>query len=94
MLLLFMIMGVILFASGAYYCENLTNKDDFPSIPHSFWWAVVTMTTVGYGDISPKTFQGKNYTRSRKMNQYESYHLFHWLAQKVPLYFILSGTVS
>ena len=54
-----MIMGVILFASGVYYCENGDNKEQFPSIPHSFWWAVVTMTTVGYGDVSPKTNPGK-----------------------------------
>ena len=59
MLLLFMIMGVILFASGVYYCENGENEKDFPSIPHSFWWAIVTMTTVGYGDVSPKTNPGK-----------------------------------
>jgi voltage-gated potassium channel Kch len=59
MLLLFMIMGVILFASGVYYCENGENGGEFPSIPHSFWWAIVTMTTVGYGDVSPKTNPGK-----------------------------------
>ncbi|CAB4012877.1 potassium voltage-gated channel subfamily A member 7-like [Paramuricea clavata] len=59
MLLLFMIMGVILFASGVYYCENTENTEQFPSIPHSFWWAIVTMTTVGYGDVSPKTNPGK-----------------------------------
>lgn len=59
MLLLFMIMGVILFASGVYFCENQENKEQFPSIPHSFWWAIVTMTTVGYGDVTPKTFPGE-----------------------------------
>ncbi|XP_028400663.1 potassium voltage-gated channel subfamily A member 6-like [Dendronephthya gigantea] len=59
MLLLFMIMGVILFASGVYYFENEKNYEQFPSIPHSFWWAIVTMTTVGYGDLSPMTPGGK-----------------------------------
>ena len=58
MLFLFLLMGVILFASAAYYAEYQDNKA-FESIPHSFWWAVVTMTTVGYGDIAPETFPGK-----------------------------------
>ena len=58
MLMLFLVIGVILFASAAYYAEEKENEG-FKSIPHAFWWAVVTMTTVGYGDIYPKTTVGK-----------------------------------
>ena len=60
MLMLFLVIGVVLFASAAYYAEEDTNPQ-FSSIPAAFWWAVVTMTTVGYGDVSPKTTPGKSY---------------------------------
>lgn len=58
MLMLFLVIGVVLFASGAYYAEEATNPK-FESIPAAFWWAVVTMTTVGYGDVAPITTVGK-----------------------------------
>ena len=59
MLMLFLVIGVILFASAAYYAEEDKQGSKFVSIPHAFWWAVVTMTTVGYGDMSPETTLGK-----------------------------------
>ena len=58
MLMLFLVIGVILFASAAYYAEDKPGSK-FASIPHAFWWAVVTMTTVGYGDMYPQTTLGK-----------------------------------
>ena len=58
MLMLFLVIGVVLFASAAYYAEEEKNEK-FDSIPAAFWWAVVTMTTVGYGDVSPETTVGK-----------------------------------
>lgn len=46
-------------AVGVYYFENPTNSENFPDIFQSLWWAVVTLTTVGYGDISPVTYGGQ-----------------------------------
>ena len=59
MLMFFVILGIILFSSGVYYAEVGVNEDNFPSIPDTFWYSLVTMTTVGYGDKVPKTPTGK-----------------------------------
>jgi voltage-gated potassium channel len=48
---------VVVFGSIMYVVEGATNG--FTSIPRSIYWAIVTMTTVGYGDISPKTAVGQ-----------------------------------
>ena len=60
LLVFFLILGMVIFASLVYYAERLhANPDnDFKSIPEGLWWAVVTMTTVGYGDMVPKTYAG------------------------------------
>ncbi len=51
---------LLVFASSAiYYCERSAQPDEFPNIPASLWWAVVTLTTVGYGDVFPITAMGK-----------------------------------
>ena len=64
LLLFFCITLILLFLSsvGIYYFENQAQPDSFSSIFHSMWWAVSTLTTVGYGDIYPVTVGGKIFT--------------------------------
>ena len=47
---------------GIYYFEHTARPEAFKSIFHSLWWAVATLTTVGYGDIYPVTTGGKIFT--------------------------------
>ncbi|KAM4740938.1 LOW QUALITY PROTEIN: potassium voltage-gated channel subfamily A member 3 [Anableps anableps] len=59
LLIFFLFIGVILFSSAVYFAEADDPTSSFTSIPDAFWWAVVTMTTVGYGDMHPVTIGGK-----------------------------------
>ncbi|KAL3314794.1 Potassium voltage-gated channel subfamily A member 3 [Cichlidogyrus casuarinus] len=59
LLVFFLLISVILFSSAVYFAEADSDATFFRSIPDGFWWAVVTMTTVGYGDMRPVTVWGK-----------------------------------
>jgi hypothetical protein len=55
------LLTLLLFATFEFYVEQIFEKDNnqFESILVSLWWAVVTITTLGYGDIVPQTFIGR-----------------------------------
>lgn len=54
------VLVLLFFSSTAiYYCEREAQPEQFSSIPGSTWWAVATLTTIGYGDAYPVTIAGK-----------------------------------
>ena len=63
-LLFLLAAGILLYLSavGIYYFEREAQPQHFQSILHSLWWAVATLTTVGYGDIYPVTTGGRVFT--------------------------------
>lgn len=64
-LILFGFVAIILLylsAVGIYYCENAAQPELFKSVFHSMWWALTTLTTVGYGDMYPITVGGRVFT--------------------------------
>ncbi|XP_060073748.1 potassium voltage-gated channel protein egl-36-like [Ylistrum balloti] len=56
MLMVFLLMvAALIFSTSVFYLD----RDQFPSIPDAIWWAIITMTTVGYGDMHPGNMAGK-----------------------------------
>ena len=47
---------------GIYYFEKDLQPDEFGSVPQALWWSVVTLTSVGYGDVTPISTAGKIFT--------------------------------
>ncbi|XP_008310406.1 potassium voltage-gated channel subfamily D member 2-like isoform X2 [Cynoglossus semilaevis] len=58
-LLFSLTMAIIIFATVMFYAEKGSPASKFTSIPAAFWYTIVTMTTLGYGDMVPKTIVGK-----------------------------------
>jgi len=62
-LFIFLALILIFFAAvGIYYFEREVQPDAFSSVFQSLWWAVITLTTVGYGDVYPITIGGRIFT--------------------------------
>lgn len=55
-LFLYIILGVVIFANFVYFVES---ESSIESIPEGWWWAISTLTTVGYGDVVPVTLYGR-----------------------------------
>lgn len=60
--LLLAVFLIIISSSLVYFAEHTAQPDKFKSIPSTIWWSVVTLTTVGYGDLVPITVAGKVFT--------------------------------
>ena len=52
-------IAVLISSCFAYYAESAVQPEKFGSIPDAMWWSIITLTTVGYGDVSPMTPFGK-----------------------------------
>lgn len=50
---------LVLLSSMMYFAEHDTQPQLFSSIPASMWWGIITLTTIGYGDVVPVTYLGK-----------------------------------
>jgi voltage-gated potassium channel len=53
---------IVIASCLVYFAEHIAQPDKFSSIPATIWWAVVSLTTVGYGDMYPITVIGKAFT--------------------------------
>ena len=50
---------IVISSCLVYFCEHLVQPQKFTSIPGTMWWSVITLTTVGYGDMYPITTSGR-----------------------------------
>uniref|UniRef100_A0A095AQ72 Potassium voltage-gated channel protein Shaw n=1 Tax=Schistosoma haematobium TaxID=6185 RepID=A0A095AQ72_SCHHA len=68
LLVFFLMVFIVIFAALMYYAERFqyNPQNDFVSIPVGLWWAIVTMTTVGYGDQVPKTYLAQSKLPKRR----------------------------
>ena len=56
---LVLLLLLLVASSLVFYAENGAQPDKFSSIPETMWWGIITLTTVGYGDVYPVTIAGR-----------------------------------
>jgi voltage-gated potassium channel Kch len=54
-----LVLGMFFMSVACAIVVRLIARDDFSSFEDAFWWAIQTVTTVGYGDVTPQTRQGR-----------------------------------
>ena len=52
-------LPLVMASSLMFFAENNAQPDKFSSIPEPMWWSIITLTTVGYGDVAPVTIIGR-----------------------------------
>ena len=52
------IVGMLIFSVMIFHAQ-ITENDQFETVPAGLWWSIITMTTVGYGDMVPTTTMGR-----------------------------------
>ncbi|XP_030647558.1 potassium voltage-gated channel subfamily V member 2 [Chanos chanos] len=60
-LLLFIVLGIFIFSAMVYSVEHDVPNTNFTSIPQAWWWAAVSISTVGYGDVFPESLLGRSF---------------------------------
>ena len=90
LLMLLVGVAVLTFSSLVYFAEKDNPKGSW-SFLDSFWWGLMTLTTVGYGDLSPSTFPGKLIGKIRVTISHEYSDVSNKRAKTVPLHFHFSA---